>query len=573
MHSHDSDCYDLKSVRLPYISGVRLRLFVKWVESPLRRLILPRLFRDAGITALRQLEIDEPPTFYPLHECAEPCSGEETIPPEQWDAIAASAPAATPWPAVRDYARAYRNAQSSPTTVAASILKAIEESNTATPPLRAVIASSRDDVLRQAEASEKRLAEGHPRSILEGVPVAVKDELDLQPYPTKVGTRFMGTAPATSDATIVSRLRTAGALLIGKTNMHEIGLGVTGLNPHYGPARNPYDPGHYTGGSSSGSASAVAAGLCPIAVGADGGGSIRIPASFCGLVGLKSTFGRVSEHGAATLCWSVAHNGALAGNAADAALAYAIMAGPDAADPLTLKQPAPALPNWSNLDLSDLTLGVFRPWFRHASGDMVAVCEELLAKFEGMGAKLQEIEIPELEAGRVAHMVSIVAEMTQALARYDAPHGREFGLDIRANLALAREFTARDYLQAQRVRTRMLRHFDRVFGQVDLVVTPATGLPAPAIPATALPAGDSDLSMLTEIMRFVTPANMTGHPAISFPAGYTASGLPIGMQAIGRPWREDTLLRLALASEQVVDKLAPKMRWNPLDGRNRQASP
>ena len=151
--------------------------------------------------------------------------------------------------------------------------------------------------------------------------------------------------------------------------------------------------------------------------------------------------------------------------------------------------------------------------------------------------------------------------MTQALGHTYADHHREHGLDVRINLALAREFTARDYIKAQRVRTQMMANFNRVLEQVDVLVTPATGLPAPAIPQGALPDGESDLSTLMEIMRFATPANMTGLPAASFPAGYNADGLPIGMQAIGRPWEESTLLRLALAAEQVVERQPPRVHY------------
>ena len=170
-----------------------------------------------------------------------------------------------------------------------------------------MIAVNRDDVMKQAREATQRIKAGKPLSIFDGVPVAVKDELDMVPYPTTVGTSFLGKSPAKEDATVVARMRAAGALLVGKTNMHEIGINVTGLNPHHGTTRNPYNTDHFTGGSSSGSATAVAAGLVPVAIGADGGGSIRIPASFCGVFGLKPTFGRVSEHGAAPLCWSVAH--------------------------------------------------------------------------------------------------------------------------------------------------------------------------------------------------------------------------------------------------------------------------
>ena len=183
-----------------------------------------------------------------------------------------------------------------------------------------------------------------------------------------------------------------------------------------------------------------------------------------------------------------------------------------------------------------------------------------------MGAQVREIILPDLEAGRVAHTITIAGEMTQALAHTYAAHHREHGLDVRINLALARQFTARDYIQAQQVRTRLMAHFARALAEADVIVTPATAIPAPPIPPAALAGGESDLTTLMEIMRFAPPANMTGLPAISFPAGYTQAGLPIGVQAIGRPWDEATLLRLALAAERVVERRKPQVHFNLLGG-------
>ena len=568
MSNDSSDAYDLESVQLPYLTGPTLRLFAAVMESPLGGLATGGLFKTAGITWLREQRIDDPPTMRPIHPAGAPPS--ET-------AARAAAPAAESSPqapvtdapgfrfaTVRDYAKVYRDGETTPTEVAQRVLAAIDAGNGAEPPLRAMIAVDHEDVLRQAEEATRRIRDGQALSVFDGVPVAVKDELDMHPYPTTVGTAFLGETPAQEDATIVARMRAAGALLIGKANMHEIGIGVTGLNTIHGTPRNPYGPDHYTGGSSSGPAAAVAAGLCPVALGADGGGSIRIPASFCGLVGLKPTFGRLSEHGAAPLCWSVAHVGPLSATVTDTALSYAVMAGPDPKDAVSLHQPAPTLAGWDREDLDGLTLGVYWPWFRHATAEVVTRCEAMLTTFEGLGARIREVTIPDLEAARVAHTVTIAAEMAQALSHTTTKHHREHGLDVRINLAMARRFTSSDYVQAQRVRTRLLANFGRVLKEVDVIMTPSTGLVAPPIPETALRGGESDLTTLIEIMRFATPANLTGLPAISFPVGYSEAGLPVGMQAIGRAWQEPTLLRLALAAEKVVTRKAPLWHYELL---------
>lgn len=556
--------YDLKSVKMPYVSGGLLRLFVSLVEGPLGGLLIPGLFESAGISWLRRQVIDEAPTPQPLHSRGFLAKKDSAMPGQDWPKSAAAGSRGFHFSTVFDYAKAYRDGRTNPEEVAGKVLDAIENSNSTTPPLRAVIAFSREDVLKQAREANERIKAGKPLSIFDGVPVAVKDELDMVPYPTTVGTAFLGKSPAKEDATSVARMRAAGALLIGKTNMHEIGINVTGLNPTHGTTRNPYNPGHFTGGSSSGSATAVAAGLAPVAIGADGGGSIRIPASFCGVFGLKPTYGRVSEHGAAPLCWSVAHVGPIAGSATDTALAYAVMAGPDLRDPNSLHQPMPSLENWDQLNLNGLKLGVYKQWFRHAEKEVVAACESMLKQFESRGAEIREITIADLELNRVCHTITIVAEMVQAMSYTYDKHHKEHGLDVRLNLALGRAFSSQDYILAQRARTRIMRNFNRALEEVDLILTPATAIAAPAIPGDALPDGNSDLSTTIEIMRFVTAANMTGLPAISFPAGYTEKGLPVGMQAMGRAWDEATLMRLALNAEQVLERKAPKVHYRIL---------
>lgn len=556
-----STVYNLSSVKMPRLAGGMLNLFTALLSSPATNWMFRNsLLESAGIMYFRKIIVDEAPTpqpFAPFDGALADITSRDPatlrdFPPTPQHGFA--------FATVRDYAEAYRAGATTPTQVAEKALAAIDDSNQRTPALRAIIKCNRDDLLAQARSATERFRAGKPLSIFDGVPVAVKDEIDQTPYGTSVGTKFLGTMPAARDATVVARMRAAGALMIGKTNMHEIGIGVTGLNPHYGCARNPYNVDHFTGGSSSGSAAAVAAGLCPVAIGADGGGSIRIPSAFCGVVGLKSTYGRVSEMGAAPLCWSVAHLGPLAATAEDAALAWAIMAGPDVHDTNTLRQPSPTLDGFE-LDVQGMTFGIYPPWFNHATPALVAVCEKMVKGFEQRGGRIVEIEIPELNEARIAHVVTITTEMMAAMERYYAKHRRDFGLDVQTNLALARAFTALDYVQAQRVRTRAMANFNRVLADVDAILTPTTGVTAPSIPLDALPNGESDLTTLTEIMRFVTPGNLTGLPAISFPAGYDAEGLPVGMQAIGRAWQETELLRIARVAGDIIERRAPQVHY------------
>jgi Asp-tRNA(Asn)/Glu-tRNA(Gln) amidotransferase A subunit family amidase len=561
--------YDLTSVKLPRFAGFALRFFVGLIESPLTRwLLIGSLLKQAGITHLRELQFKEPPTYLPVH----PSTGSRGSKPTSLADLAKRpapkrSPASFSLPSITDFASAYKNKTTTPTEVAERVIAAIAASNAATPSLRAIIASDADDIRKQAQVSARLIQAGKPRSLLEGVPVAIKDEMDALPYATWVGTSFLGQVPVAEDATMVARLRAAGALIIGKANMHEIGIGVTGQNAHHGTPRNPYAPDHYTGGSSSGPAAAVAAGLCPAATGADGGGSIRIPSAFCGVVGLQPTFGRTSSFGTAELTWSNDMYGPLAWSVADAAILYTGMAGPDPRDPNTLDQPALTLDGFDKTDLKGLTLGVYWPWFEHAAPEVVSVCKQMLAGLQSRGAQVREVTIPELDAVRIGHLVTIASEMLAGLGPYTKKHWKDLSLEVRTNLDLALAFTARDYLKALRIRTRSMAHFDQVLTTVDAIVTPTTASTAPLIPPDALPAGESDLTTLLEIMRFAPAANFTGLPAISFPAGYDSNGLPVGFQAIGRAWQEHILLRIAHAAEGLVERQAPKVLFDLLPER------
>ena len=553
--------YNLKSVKLPKLTGLPLKLFAAALENPVAgALLMPKMMKDAGFLEFRKKIIEDPTTPLPLYYSEKPAvanSARKPVDPVQPQKSSVFA-------TIADFSRAYQNGEASPESVAEKVMEAIETDDRSQKPLRAFLAVDKSDVRAGAEASGKRIRAGRPLSLLDGVPIAIKDEVDMVPYPTTVGTSFMGKYPVTKDSTVVSRLRAAGALLIGKTNMHEIGINPDGLNVHHGIARNPYNPDYDTGGSSSGSAAAVASGLCPAAIGADGGGSIRVPASHCGLVGLKSTFGRVSEHGAAPLCWSVAHLGPLAAGAADAALIYSIIAGPDPEDPHTAHQPAVDLDGLGESSLDGVRLGIFPPWFEHADAAVLNACKRMVDRFRDSGAEIQEVRIPELDEMRLAHAITILSEMSASMNNF-REHLKDFGPATRISLRAGRYFSANDYVHAQRMRTRAMMIFGEILEKVDAVLTPSTAVTAPKIPKGGEVCGWSDLSTVTEVMRFVFPGNLTGLPAVSFPVGYDDAGLPVGMQAMGRPWEESLLLRLAGAAEDAWEKKRPERFYRILE--------
>ena len=556
--------YDLKSVKLPRLTGGGLSLMVAALENGLLRpLITPSLLKSGGITGFRALSPEESPTVFPIFFVDKKAAPEEGPDLGALNKIEGRAAAAMPFRTARDYTQAYKEGKANPEDVAKKALDAIKQADVGSLKLRPFIAVKEGDVIQQARSSAERWKDRKPLSVLDGVPVAVKDEVDMAPYPTTVGTKFFGRAPAKHDATAVARLRAAGALLLGKANMHEIGINPDGLNVNFGSTRNPYNPKHDTGGSSSGSATSVAAGICPIAVGADGGGSIRIPASHCGVVGLKPTFGRVSEYGAAPLCWSVAHLGPIAATVEDTAIGYACMAGPDAKEPNSLHQPAVVLEQWNKTDLKGIRLGVYRPWFEHASPEVVRACDNLLEKLASSGAQVKQIVVPGLDTMRVAHAITIASEMAGSMGNYPE-HSKDFGEEVRVTLGLGRVFTAGDYIKAQRIRTRAMSVFKEIYRDVDAIITPSAGITGPEVTLGDAQGGWSDLSSTFEVMRFAFPGNLAGLPAISFPAGYDSIGLPIGMQAMGRWWEEDLLLRIAFNAEKLVERRKPMVFFDLL---------
>lgn len=566
--------YDVAELAAPAAQGLFLRLFVAAAETwPVSRLLLAKIRSDSGFAHPRRLAATPAlaalrPTFYPARwplpsDAVEAAMAAEEPAQSTVDGFAASlagaaAPAAGDHrpPTVADFAAAYRSGAATPTGVVRRVLRRVEESDAAAPPLRAFVRCIADDAMAQALASERRHAAGRPLSVLDGVPVGVKDEFDVAAYPTGGGTSFLHDSPPKErDSAVAARLRALGAVIVGKTSMVECGMSPLGMNPWHGFGRNPHSPAHLAGGSSSGSAAAVAAGLVPLAVGADGGGSVRIPAAFCGVYGIKPTFGRVSERGAMPLAHTVAHAGTMAGSAADLALAYLAVAGPDAGDPSSRFQPPPHVRGAADgADLTGLTVGVYGEWVeRGAVPAQRAAFATFVAALRARGAAVREdVRVPELRAMMTAHKVAIASEFAASLDGYwRGGHARDFSLGGRAVLAAARSMTAADYMAAARVRTFAIDALDAIFDSgVDVLLTPATGGPAPAIPPGSEPDGFFDLEVTERAMRYAAVPNLTGHPAAVFPVAYEdGTGLPLAAQAVARHWHEHTLLRVARASE------------------------
>jgi aspartyl-tRNA(Asn)/glutamyl-tRNA(Gln) amidotransferase subunit A len=406
----------------------------------------------------------------------------------------------------------------------------------------AVMAAMQADVLY----NNKSFRPGE--SPLLGIPLGIKDLINMAGVPTTAGSKFFGDSLPTVDAPVVSKLRQSGGVLLGKTNLHEIALGVTGGNPHYGTVKNPWDSSRISGGSSSGSAAAVSLGMCLAAVGTDTGGSIRIPAALCGVVGLKPTYGRLSLSGVIPLSWNLDHVGPLTRTVRDAALMLSVMAGYDPHDPASIKVPVEDY----RLHLED---GIEGWRVALAQGDYVeaADTEVLMAVnqaaqvFMDLGAHLEKVDLSWLEQLALAN-----SRMTQADG---AAFHRErlmkspdlFGSDVLQRLQAGAALSSSDYALARRTQVEARRRFELLFDEFDLLLLPTTPIPAPLIEDTGA------IQAARQLTRLTSPFNLTGLPALSVPCGFTGAGLPVGLQIISKHWDEANILRAGYAYEQATD--------------------
>ncbi|KAF0689418.1 Aste57867_19124 [Aphanomyces stellatus] len=570
-----STALDLESLAVPVLTGAPLRIFASITGLPLvGPLLLKVIRRDNRFVRVRELAatLDDPPMYYPLHY---PQGAEYTRHLNRTNDLTPPNPPKSSVRGnyetdlfkrhgIRDYTDAYKSGQVTPLQVAHAVLAAIDASNAAEIPLRAVIASNKDAILKEATASTARYAAGTPSGPLDGVPVLIKDETDVQGYETHRGTSFLGKmdGKATKDALPVARLRQAGALIMGKTNMHELGTGAFGLNLVHGAARNAYSSHHMAGGSSGGSAAAVGAGLVPLALGVDGGGSTRIPASFNGVVGIKATFMRVPEvMGGAP---SFAHTGPIATTVEDAALAYAIISGQDPSVPMSSIQPPPHvdLKAMDSMDLRHLRVGVFHEYVAGADPEIVAQYYAHLNHLESLGAILVNVTIPNLQTIHLAQNIGILSEISRSVDK----HSDQFlavSSDAQVALRLARlAMSSLDVVAAQVVRSYATRLIRDLFQSVDVFLTPTTPITAPMIQPEYLTDGLSDLGMTVQVMRFCILGNLVGFPSMAVPMGYASSNVPTSMMVQAAHWNEDVMLHVA----RVIEKHAPSPRQPTASG-------
>src|SRR2546425_1755685 len=397
-----------------------------------------------------------------------------------------------------------------------------------------------DQALDAARRVDDAVRAGRPLGPLAGVPVAVKDLIDVAGVPTTAGAHPRFHVVPHEDAPIVARLRAAGAVIVGKTGLHEFAYGVTNANPHAGSVRNPWDRSRTPGGSSGGSAAAVAAGFCPAALGSDTGGSIRIPASLCGITGLKPTYGTVPTSGVVPLSWALDHLGPLTRTASDAGLLFSVLA--------AIPQPAEEI----GRGIVGLRIGIPRHFFwEELDPEVEAACRQAVGTLAAQGAAVLDVVIPHAQDAGAAATLIMSVEAAAYHERRLREHGEAFGGDVRVKLDRGLFVSAVDYILAQPARAFLTREFIQVLRGTDVLITPTTI--APAAPLEGSDQAASSLAMSLEYTRFTNPFNLTGLPVLSVPCGFTTQRLPIGLQIAGRPHDEATVLCVGHSYQQVTE--------------------
>lgn len=422
--------------------------------------------------------------------------------------------------------------------------------------LRAYITVCDEAALQAARAAEAAVLTGQPLGAMHGVPYALKDLYDTAGVRTTGGSRILSDRVPDRDATVAQRLGAAGAILLGKLNMVEFAYGPEGLNPHYGDARNPWDRAVHriAGGSSSGSGAAVAAGLAPGALGSDTGGSIRIPASLCGITGLKPTYGRVSRAGVLPLAWSMDHVGPMTRTAADSALMLGAMAGYDAADASSSVLPVPDYLAGLTGEVKGLRVGLLRDVFLDGASPVVrAAVEAAAATLAGAGAVVDEVSLGRMDLVAAAATAIVGSEALAYHAQWLRTRAAEYDPLLARRLRLGAFIGGARYVRAQQVRGLVREEVDAALARRDVLLAPSTPIVAPALEEREAMLGDGPADVRATLIRFTRPFNLSGHPACTLPCGFTDAGLPIGMQLVGRPFDEATVLRAADAFQRLTD--------------------
>lgn len=437
-----------------------------------------------------------------------------------------------------------QSGQLSPVELTRAFLERIEQLDGT---LQAYITVLAEPALAAARTAEAEILRGDYRGPLHGIPIALKDLYDTKGVRTTASSRVMKDRVPTADATTTARLHAAGAVLLGKLAMHEFALGGPDPTCGFPLARNPWNLDYIPGGSSSGSGTAIAAGLCMGSLGSCTGGSIRGPAAYCSIVGLKATYGRVSRYGVVPLSWSLDHCGPMTWTVEDSALMLQAIAGYDPKDPTTSRAAVPDYTTALQDSVKGMTIGVPRHFFfaddPRIDRETLASVEQALKSLKELGAEVRDVTIPALQYSGAAQPVIMLSEAFAYHEQLLRRQPQEFGDMVRARFRMGGLFTSADYVQAQRVRNVLKRQCAEALQHVDVLASPTMSSPAPTF-------AETDVMTTARRPSFTGPYNLTGMPAISVPCDFTAAGLPIGLQIAGKPFDEPTVLRVAYTYQQ-----------------------
>jgi aspartyl-tRNA(Asn)/glutamyl-tRNA(Gln) amidotransferase subunit A len=449
---------------------------------------------------------------------------------------------------IREAAAALRSGAVSSVELTTAALERIQRLD---PRLNSFLAVTAGPALAQARQADEDLAAGRDRGPLHGIPIALKDLFLTKGIPTTAGSKIYQHFVPGYDSAVGEKLAAAGAVMMGKLNMHELAYGITSTNPHFGPVRNPWNTDHIPGGSSGGSGAAVAAGFVFAAMGSDTGGSIRIPASYCGTAGIKPTYGRVSRYGALPLGYSLDHMGPLTRTVRDSAIVLNAIAGHDRRDPASSRRAVPDFVPADGCSIRGLRIGVPENfYFDRIDPEVETAVRAALRLAESLGAIVKPVTVPDMAGLNAIARVTLLAEASAVLE----PHLKDrskFGADVLALLDQGRLVPATDYVNAQRLRRRFRRQFDGLWAEVDCLVTPATPAPAPRIGQTTVQLGGIEEDTRLAATRLARAINPLGLPSLSLPCGVSSSGLPLGLQVVGRAFDEATLFRIGAALEDA----------------------
>ena len=462
-----------------------------------------------------------------------------------------------PFATIEELAALLAKRKISPVELTELFLRRIERQN---PALNAFLTVTAETALAAARRAEKQLlrrrGSRREHSPLLGIPLTLKDNIWTGGIRSTAGSKILRDFIPLEDSTVARKLASAGAVLIGKTNLNEFAYGITGGNEHYGPAHNPWALEHISGGSSAGSAGAIAAGLCTASIGTDTGGSIRVPSAFCGTVGLKPTFGRVSIFGTMPLSPSFDHVGPLSRSAVDAALLFSLIAGRDSLDPTSSRRPVEDFRGALRKPLRKFRLGRPREhYWEKLDPEVRRATEAAVRDMQKHGAVVHEVSLPHLKESLDAATDISLAEALHVheAAGYFPSGAADYGEEVRQRIEAGGKVPANRYLAGFDVRKKLLAEFHSAFQNVDAIVAPTVPVPAPLIGAESVRIEGEQIGVRPAIVGHSRPANFTGLPAISIPCGFTRAGLPVGLQLIGRAFDEVTLLRIAFSYEREHD--------------------